>query len=207
MYCQNDSFWNKIEECSATCQDIERYLYSQEYLSLKNPTEYVNIKNIYNTNLFKYHFDVEKYTNEADYREIYFQGFLDGEINEKEYYSAEKSFSNLINCLSYKDNVYVYFDFFVSTENNYPFQKSNDVNFDINFIKDNQGKLIKIVDKSQLEQISILFAREIVSGYIIFNDIKSVLTCSGMHGYILSVNDLNSNLLNNISLHVSIEKI
>ena len=103
--------------------------------------------------------------------------------------------------------MYIYYDFLASIENSYPFQNSSDVNFSLDFIKETQGKFTKIIDKFQLEQISILFAREIVSGFIVLDAIKSVLVCSGMHGCILSVNDLNSDLLSNISLQVKIEKI
>lgn len=91
--------------------------------------------------------------------------------------------------------------------NSYPFQNSNDVNFSLDFIKETQGKFTKIIDKFQLEQASILFAREIVCGFIVLDDIKSVVICSGMHGCILSVNDLNSELLSAISLQVKVEKI
>lgn len=206
MSWQINRFWNKISNEDVDLNDIEEYIYSSEYLNIQNPIEYSEIKNIYNTNLIQYFFETEKYQNEKDYQEIFFQRFLDNDIDENKYYNAENSFKEFINCLSNISNVYIYYDFLASIENSYPFQKSNDVDFNLDFIKKNQGKLTKIVDKIQLEQISILFAREIVSGYIVLDDIKSVLICSGMHGCILSVNDLNSGILSNISLQVKIEK-
>lgn len=202
MYWQNNSFWNKVREGSAELEDIEQHIYSPEYLNIQNPAEYTEIKNEYNTNLKQYFFEVEKYKNEEDYREIFFQGFLDGVIDEKEYYNAENTFINLIDTLADMGNMYACFDFSVPIEDNHPLKKSSDVNFDFDFIKENQGKFIKITDKSQLKQISILLAREIVSGYIIFDDIRSVITCSGMHGYILSDEELNSDLLSSSILRI-----
>lgn len=203
---QINRFWNKISNEDVNLNDIEEYIYSSEYLNIQNPTEYSKIKNVYNTNLIQYIFETEKYQNEKDYREIFFQGFLDNEIDENEYYYAENSFKEFINCLYHISDVYVYYDFLAPIENSYPFQKSRDVNFNLDFIKTSQGKLTKIFDESQLEQISILFAREIVSGYIVLDDIKSVLVCSGMHGCIFSVNELNQELLKDISSQVKIEK-
>lgn len=200
-------FWNKISNEDVNLNDVEEYIYSSEYLNIQNPIEFSEIKNVYNTNLIQYIFETEKYQNEKDYQEIFFQGFLDGKIDENEYYNAENSFKEFIKCLSHISNVYIYYDFLVSIENSYPFQNSSDVNFSLDFIKETQGRFTKITDKFQLEQVSVLFAREIVSGYIVLDAIKSVLICSGMHGCILSVNDLNLDLLSNISLQVKIEKI
>ena len=43
---------------------------------------------------------MEKYQTEKEYREIFFQGFLDGDIAEKEYYATEFAFKKFINyCL------------------------------------------------------------------------------------------------------------
>ncbi len=207
VFWQANNFWNKVSKETINGNDIEKYIYSFEYLNIQNPVEYCKIKKIYNTDLICYFFEVEKYQTETDYREIFYQGFLDGNIDEKEYYIAENSFKKLINTLSNQSNIYVYYEFLATIENSYPFQSSNDIDFNFEFIKDNQGKFTKIVDKFQLEQIIVLFAREIVSGYILIDSIKSVLVCSGMHGYIFSVNELNSELLNNISLQTKIEKI
>ena len=207
MSWQINRFWNKISNEDVNLNDIEEYIYSSEYLNIQNPTEYSKIKNVYNTNLIQYIFETEKYQNEKDYREIFFQGFLDNDIDENEYYNAENSFKEFINRLYHISDVFVYYDFLAPIENSYPFQKSSDVDFNFDFIKKNQGKLTKIVDEFQLEQISILFAREIVSGYIVLDNIKSVLVSSGMHGYIFSVNELNQELLNDISLQVKIEKV
>ena len=120
---------------------------------------------------------------------------------------SKNSFKEFIKYLSRISNVYVCYDFLASIENSYPFQNSSDVNFSLDFIKETQGKFTKIIDKFQLEQVSILFAREIVCGFIVLDDIKSVVICSGMHGCILSVNDLDSELLSAISLQVKVEKI
>ncbi len=206
VFLKNNNFWDKVNNCSAVLEDIENHIYSLEYLNTQSATEYSEVKNVYNTDLVKYFFEVEEYQNEEDYEEIFFQGFLDGDIDEKEYYNAENSFINLINILSDTGNVYIYFDFSAPVENNFPLRKSTDVNFDIDFLNESQDKFIKISDCSQLRQISILLAREIVSGFIIFDGIKSVLECSGMHGYIISDNILNSDLLNRISLYTRIIK-
>lgn len=207
MSWQINNFWNKVSNEDVNLNDIEEYIYSSEYLNIQNPIEFNEIKNIYNTKLVRYLFDAEKYQSEEDYREIFFQEHLDGKIDKNEYYNAENSFKEFIKYLSRISNVYVCYDFLASIENSYPFQNSNDVNFSLDFIKETQGKFTKIIDKFQLEQASILFAREIVCGFIVLDDIKSVVICSGMHGCILSVNDLNSELLSAISLQVKVEKI
>lgn len=199
MSWQINNFWNKVSNEDVNLNDIEEYIYSSEYLNIQNPIEFNEIKNIYNTKLVRYLFDAEKYQSEEDYREIFFQEYLDGKIDKNEYYNAENSFKEFIKYLSRISNVYVCYDFLASIENSYPFQNSNDVNFSLDFIKETQGKFTKIIDKFQLEQASILFAREIVCGFIVLDDIKSVVICSGMHGCILSVNDLNSELLSAIS--------
>lgn len=202
MSWQINKFWNKVSNEDVNLNDIEEYIYSSEYLNIQNPIEFNEIKNIYNTKLVRYLFDTEKYQSEEDYREIFFQGYLDGKIDKNEYYNAENSFKGFIKYLSQISNVYIYYDFLASIENSYPFQNSSDVNFSLDFIKETQGKFTKITDKFQLEQASILFAREIVCGFIVLDTIKSVVICSGMHGCILSVNDLNSELLSAISLQV-----
>lgn len=207
MPWQINKFWNKVSNEDVNLNDIEEYIYSSEYLNIQNPIEFNEIKNIYNTKLVRYLFDTEKYQSEEDYREIFFQGYLDGKIDKNEYYNAENSFKEFIKYLSRISNVYVCYDFLASIENSYPFQNSSDVNFSLDFIKETQGKFTKIIDKFQLEQASILFAREIVCGFIVLDDIKSVVICSGMHGCILSVNDLDSELLSAISLQVEVEKI
>lgn len=207
MSWQINKFWNKVSNEDVNLNDIEEYIYSSEYLNIQNPIEFNEIKNIYNTKLVRYLFDTEKYQSEEDYREIFFQGYLDGKIDKNEYYNAENSFKEFIKYLSRISNVYVCYDFLASIENSYPFQNSSDVNFSLDFIKETQGKFTKIIDKFQLEQASILFAREIVCGFIVLDDIKSVVICSGMHGCILSVNDLDSELLSAISLQVKVEKI
>ena len=204
---QINKFWNKVSNEDVNLNDIEEYIYSSEYLNIQNPIEFNEINSVYNTKLVHYIFEPEKYQREDDYREIFFQGYLDGKIDKNEYYNAENSFKEFIKYLSQISNVYVCYDFLASIENSYPFQNSSDVNFSLDFIKETQGKFTKIIDKFQLEQASILFAREIVCGFIVLDDIKSVVICSGMHGCILSVNDLNSELLSAISLQVKVEKI
>lgn len=204
---QINRFWNKVNNEDVNLNDIEEYIYSSEYLNIQNPIEFNEINSVYNTKLVHYIFETEKYQREKDYREIFFQGYLDGKIDKNEYYNAENSFKEFIKYLSHISNVYVYYDFLASIENNYPFQNSIDVNFSLDFIKETQGKFTKIVDKFQLEQVSMLFAREIVYGFIVLDAIKSVLICSGMHGCILSVDDLDSELLSAISLQVKVKKI
>lgn len=207
MFCQSDVFWNNISEQNVSGDDIAEYIYSSDYLNIKNPTEYCEIENEYNPDLIRYFFEAEKYQTEEEYKEIFFQRFLDGDIDKKEYYAAESAFKNLINILSEKSNVYVYYEFLAPIDKNSPFHNSSDVDFDFESVKSNQGKFVQIVDKIKLEQISVLFAREIVSGYLIFDNIKSVLVCSGMHGYILSAEELNRKLLDDISSQVKIEKV
>ena len=207
MFCQSDVFWNNISEKNVSGDDIAEYIYSSDYLNIQNPTECCEIENEYNPDLIRYFFEAEKYQTEEEYKEIFFQGFLDGDIDKEEYYAAELAFKNLINILSEKSKVYVYYEFLAPIDKNSPFHNSSDVDFDFEFVKSNQGKFVQIVDKFKLEQISILFAREIVNGYLIFDNIKSALACSGMHGYILSAEEPDRKLLDDISSQVRIEKV
>ena len=113
MFCQSDVFWNNISEQNVSGDDIAEYIYSSDYLNIQNPTEYCEIENEYNPDLIRYFFEVEKYQTEEEYKEIFFQGVLDGDIDKKEYYAAESAFKNLINILSEKSNVYVYYEVIV----------------------------------------------------------------------------------------------
>ena len=72
MCWQADTFWNKVKEKSVDIDDIEKYIYSSEYLNIQNPIECNEIKNIYNANLFQYSFEIENYQNENNYEEIFF---------------------------------------------------------------------------------------------------------------------------------------
>lgn len=112
MSWQINKFWNKVSNEDVNLNDIEEYIYSSEYLNIQNPIEFNEIKNVYNTKLVRYLFDTEEYQSEEDYREIFFQEYLDGKIDKNEYYNAENSFKEFIKYLSRISNVYIYYDFF-----------------------------------------------------------------------------------------------
>lgn len=108
MSWQINKFWNKVSNEDVNLNDIEEYIYSSEYLNIQNPIEFNEIKNIYNTKLVRYLFDTEKYQSEEDFREIFFQGYLDGKIDKNEYYNAENSFKELnLILISNKQCVYI----------------------------------------------------------------------------------------------------
>ena len=89
MSCKINRFWNKVNNEDVNLNDIEEYIYSSEYLNIQNPIEFNKINSVYNTKLVRYIFETEKYQREKDYREIFFQGYLDGKIDKNEYYNTE----------------------------------------------------------------------------------------------------------------------
>ena len=89
MSWQINRFWNKVNNKDVNLNDIEEYIYSSEYLNIQNPIEFNEINSVYNTKLVHYIFETEKYQREKDYREIFFQGYLNGKIDKNEYYKAK----------------------------------------------------------------------------------------------------------------------
>ena len=100
LYLQNKSIWDKIKNNeSLDCEDIENYVYSEEYLSITSPKDFAEINDEFNPNLNKYFFEVEEYINEDEYKEVFFQSYLDGEINRENYIYFENKFLKLLNNL------------------------------------------------------------------------------------------------------------
>lgn len=199
VFLQNNLIWNKFKYNEPLkYEELESYIYSKKYLSLSTPTDCRDMDDIYNSELHKYFFEVEEYDNEESYEEIFFQNYIDGELEWQDYIRHEKKFTALIETLFDTGDTYVCFHLFIKLEDSYPFKKCTDITVDTMFIHDNADKFIRIEDKEILKQISILSAREILNVDYIFTGIKSVLINSGMHGYLLSENALESKLKNKI---------
>lgn len=192
VFVKNNSIWNKLKNNELLkYEELEKYIYSKEYLSLSSPIDCSNIKYIYNPELYKYFFEVEEYNCEEEYEEVFFQNYIDGEIEWDYYIQHEKKFTDWIEVLFDTGDTYICFHLFVELKNSYPFKKCADITIDTKFITENTDKIIRIENKDILTQISILSAREILNAEFIFTGIKSIFINSGMHGYLLSENALN----------------
>ncbi len=187
--------------------EIEAYIYSIDYIKAQSPVECADIKNIYNPARSLYFFEVEKYSNEENYEEIYFQKFLENDISSDDYYKYENSFKEMLSLLSSTGKTYIYFNFFTDIEKNYPFIKSDDISIDTDFIKCNNCKIVQVCEYKTLKQIFTLIAREIISSYLIFPSIKTVVVASGMHGYFIADAELDERLLKKLSNYIQIKRI
>ena len=203
---QDENIWAKIEAGkSVDITEIETHLYSIDYLKNQSPAECTDINNFYNPDRFLYFFEVEKYFDEEDYEEIYFQKFLENGISGETYYKYENSFIEMLCLLSSMGKTYIYFDIFTDIEKNYPLKKSTDISVDTDFIKCNNCKLIQVCEQEKLKQIFTLTAREIINSYMLLPDIKTIVVTSGMHGYFVTDTQLDKKLLDKLSDYVQIK--
>lgn len=205
VFLQNNSIWNKLENNEyLKYEDIEGHIYSKEYLESASPVDFINsnIDKIYNPNLYQYFFEVEDYDNEELYEEVFFQKYIDGEIDWNYYVKHEKIFIDLMESLFDTGDVYVFCHLFVDLKDNYPLKKCTDITINTEIISENSNKIIKIDDRNIFRQISVLSAREVLSVDFIFAGIQSVLVNSGMHGYLLSEEVLESTFTQKIQKHM-----
>lgn len=197
LYLQNKSIWDKIKNNeSLDCEDIENYVYSEEYLSITSPKDFAEINDEFNPNLNKYFFEVEEYINEDEYKEVFFQSYLDGEINRENYIYFENKFLKLLNNLFDTGLTFVYYCFSTKPSENYVLKQCKDILINKEFLEKYNNKVFKITDKETFKTISILMAREAMTGYFIFPNIKSIFINSGMHGYLLSEKEINPSVIN-----------
>lgn len=197
LYLQNKSIWDKIKNNeSLDCEDIENYVYSEEYLSITSPKDLADINDEFNPNLNKYFFEVEEYINEDEYKEVFFQSYLDGEINRENYIYFENKFLKLLNNLFDTGLTFVYYCFSTKPSENYVLKQCKDILINKEFLEKYNNKVFKITDKETFKTISILMAREAMTGYFIFPNIKSIFINSGMHGYLLSEKEINPSVIN-----------
>ena len=208
VYWQDKNIWDKLEtNMLIDIKEVESYIYSMDYLKAQSPIECAYIKNIYNSARFLYFFEVEKYSKEEDYEEVYFQKFLDNNISSDDYYKYENSFKEMLSLLSSTGKTYIFFNTITDIEKNYPFLKSADISIDTDFIKCNNGKLVQVFENKKLKQIFTLIAREIIDSYLIFPGIKTVAVTSGMHGYLIADAELYEKHLKKLSNYVQIKRI
>lgn len=198
--CWQIDIWDKLNNNrDLSIDDIVNHIYSREYLMAKSAAECSQIKDVYHCDRYKCFFQVEKQDDCEDGKEIFFQAYLDGEIQKKDYLSSEQSFLDFIKILYSTKNTCIYYDCYTPLDDNYPLKKCEDIRVDRAFISNNLGKFISSCDEEVLEQISLLTAREVLRTYMIFPNIKTILDCSGMHGYLISDEKLDSQIIGALS--------
>lgn len=197
---ENKTIWDKLKNnISLEYDDFEKHVYTREYINAFNNNDYSFSGKEYNDNLNMYFFEVEEYDSEEDYREVFFQNYLDKIISKEYYMYYENKFIKMMKLLFNISETIVFYSFYVPLKNNHPAQNSKDVLKDLKKINSNSDKFVSIRDWELFKQICYISAREIECVCYIFPDIKAVLINSGMHGYIFSDEPLNKELKNNIS--------
>lgn len=197
---ENKTIWDKIKNnIPLEYDDFEKHVYTREYINAFNNKDYSFSGKKYNDNLNIYFFEVEEYDSEEDYREVFFQNYLDKIISKENYMYHEDKFIKMMKLLFNISEAIVLYSFYVPLKNNHPAQNSKDVLKDLEKINSNSDKFVTIKDWELFKQICYISAREIESVCYVFPDIKAVLIHSGMHGYILSDEPLSKNLMDSIS--------
>lgn len=197
---ENKTIWDKIKNnIPLEYDDFEKHVYSREYINAFNNNDYSFCGKEYNDNLNMYFFEVEEYDSEEDYREVFFQNYLDKIISKECYMYYENKFIKMMKLLFNISEAIVFYSFYVPLKNNHSAQNSKDVLKDLEKINSNSDKFVTIKDWKFFKQICYISAREIESVCYVFPDIKAVLIHSGMHGYILSDEPLSKNLMDSIS--------
>lgn len=110
LYLLNNKIWDKLlTNKSVVYRDIERYVYSEEYLKAFENFNFDFSGEEYNPFLVKYFFESEKYQNESDYEEVFFQRVIDGNISVQEYKKHENNFLNFMTELYKKSKAFAYY--------------------------------------------------------------------------------------------------
>lgn len=196
---ENKNLWNKFKTNKTIYyEDVENYIYTNEYIISINSNNYNYKGKQYNDNLCIYSFEVENYENESDYKEVFFQRYIERDLTEKSYKQYENKFINFMKTLFENSEVLVFYTLETNLENNTPAKYSEDVLFDITKIELNSNKFSAIKDWSLFKQICYIAAREIDNVCFVFPNIYAVVITSGLHGNIISDNPLDNELLKKI---------
>ena len=201
-----DTFWNKFNSPNViSYNDIEKYLYTDEYIALNSPQEYADFKgSVFNENLNVYFFQTKKFKDLDD--DVFFQNHLDGNILEDEYKAYEDKAIQMCMEMFSRSETYAFYNCLTgSFENNSPAQKSIDVLTQVKMLESNLEKTIIIDDKNFYVNLCYVGLREIGIVHFIYPKLKAVMVITGFHGYIASENPLDDDLLNALSKHVYIE--
>lgn len=202
---ENKTIWDKLKNnIPLEYDDFKKHVYTREYINAFNSNDYSFSGKEYNDNLNMYFFEVEEYDSEEDYREVFFQNYLDKIISKEYYMYYENKFIKMMKFLFNISETIVFYSFHVPLKNNHPTQNSKDVLKDLEKINSNSDKFVSIRDWALFKQICYISAREIESVCYVLPDIKTVLIHSGLHGYILSDEPLCKELMDGISGILSI---
>lgn len=203
----NKSIWEKIKDKTrVSYNDIESYIYSQEYIDsmIHNDNSFNGIE--YNPNLNIYTFEVETYKNEDEYQEIFFQKYLDGEISQKEYLDSEKSFLGMMEFLYNASETIIYYYNEDSLRKNSLFLKSSDILFNIENFEQKNDKFFLINDINFFKQLCYIAAREIERINFIFPNIQAIVVGFGLHGHIYTETPLSIELYDKLSKIINFYK-
>ncbi len=207
QYLQTDSIWNKLKNnIYVDYEDIEQYIYDKNHIKAFNDRDFNYDGTEYNQNLNKYSFEVEEYQSEADYHEIFFQSYIDGNISREKYLNCEKVFLDFMNILYDSGKTYAFYSLDTALKNKFPFKKSTDIPFDPIMIQNNDDKVFLVKDKNFFQQLCYLTAREIESVIFVFYNIKAVLLNSGLHGIILFEKPLDKSFEKKLSHIIKLSK-
>lgn len=204
----NKTIWQKLKNnIPIGYSDIENYIYTKEYIKAMADLDYNFNGKEYNESLYRYFFEVEDYIFKEDYKEVFFQSYLDGDISKESYKYYENKFIMMMKTLFNSSTAFVFYTLEIPLENNLPAQSSKDVLKDIEKIKMNSNKIIAIKDWDFFEQICYMALREIDCVCFLFADIQAVLIHTGMHGCIFSAEPLSKNLQDKLSKTIHIKPI
>ncbi|MDE5974800.1 MAG: hypothetical protein K2G73_09050, partial [Eubacterium sp.] len=97
---ENRTIWDKLKNnIPLEYDDFEKHVYTREYINAFNNNDYSFSGKEYNDNLNMYFFEVEEYDSEEDYREVFFQNYLDKIISKEYYMYYENKFIKMMKLL------------------------------------------------------------------------------------------------------------
>lgn len=205
---ENKTIWEKLKSnIPINYNDVESYIYTKEYIKAMTNNNYNFSGREYNDSLYMYFFEVEDYATEEEYREVFFQNYLDGDISEKYYKYYEDKFMIMMKTLFNISETLVFYTLEIPLENNTPAQNSKDVLKDFEKIRINSDRIVVAKDWNFFRQICYMSLREIDRVCFIFIDIHAVLINSGMHGYIFTDEPMEKSLKEDLSSTIHIKPI
>ena len=209
VYLQNKLFWENIKNGNISeYEELEKFIYTQAAIEAYHNLDFPFDGEEYNTNLHKFYYEVEEYEDEDSYEEIFFQGYIDGDISKEVYFEKEKKFLDFMNYLYDEENTYACYYLDIKLTDNAVYHECTDISFDVEkIIEGNQNDFTKVTDRQFFTDLCYLTGREINSVIFIFTDIKAVLLNSGLHGIILFDGDVNNELIKNLSDLINLEDL
>lgn len=205
LLLDNNTLWKRIKsEYELNYSDLEQYLYTKDYLSIKTPLEYFNYnKDEYNDSFYIYIFQTKKYD---DYDDLFFQNFLNGDISSAEYSLYEEKAIEMCLRLFYESPTYAFCSCNSdSFYNNSPAKKSMNVLTCIEAVERNREKIIHVDNEEFYKNLCYVALREIGTVHFIYPELKMIILFSGFHGYITSEDLIDKDLLAELSQYVYIE--